>query len=139
MPTPGYRPPWWYRGRHLQTLWGPLLRWFAPPPLRQPLIRFDEEEPIIYRAKLEQQPPGPFPSLLQLIDEKNRKLFVRKIFDRDADAYMDFIQRLESVLTWKEAKSLLDQELQRRKRNPYSKEVIRLSDLVFGRYFSKRS
>ena len=20
-----YRPPWWYRGRHLQTLWGPLL------------------------------------------------------------------------------------------------------------------
>src|SRR5881396_307545 len=21
-----YRPPWWFRGRHLQTLWGPLLR-----------------------------------------------------------------------------------------------------------------
>ncbi len=24
-PSP-YRPPWWFRGRHLQTLWGPLLR-----------------------------------------------------------------------------------------------------------------
>jgi uncharacterized protein len=23
---PAYEPPWWFRGRHLQTLWGPLLR-----------------------------------------------------------------------------------------------------------------
>ena len=35
MPTPGYRPPWWYRGRHLQTLWGPTLRRFRRPPLRR--------------------------------------------------------------------------------------------------------
>ncbi len=33
MDAPSYHPPWWYRGRHLQTLWGPLLRRFAPPPL----------------------------------------------------------------------------------------------------------
>jgi predicted alpha/beta-fold hydrolase len=30
-----YRPPWWYRGRHLQTLWGPLLRPLRRPPLRR--------------------------------------------------------------------------------------------------------
>jgi hypothetical protein len=106
---------------------------------RKTFIRFDEEEPVIYRSKLEQQPPGPFPSLTQLIDEKNRKLFVRKIFDRDVDGYTEFIQRLELVQTWKEAKQLLDQELNRRKISPYSKEVIRLSDLIFGRYFSKRT
>ncbi|MGH7495443.1 MAG: hypothetical protein ACREOO_24050 [bacterium] len=118
----------------------------SPPPAarqkevsRQPFIRFDEEEPVIYRSKLEQQPPGPFPALTQLIDEKNRKLFVRKIFERDPDAYAEFIQRLEVVQTWKEAKQLLDQELNRRRINPYSKEVIRLSDLIFGRYFSKRT
>lgn len=28
-----YRPPWWFRGRHLQTLWGPLLR-----PVRRPRV-----------------------------------------------------------------------------------------------------
>jgi predicted alpha/beta-fold hydrolase len=33
--TPGYHPPWWYRGRHLQTLWGPVLRRFRRPPLRR--------------------------------------------------------------------------------------------------------
>lgn len=31
----GYRPPFWYRGRHLQTLWGPLLRHGRRPPLRR--------------------------------------------------------------------------------------------------------
>ena len=32
---PDYRPPFWYRGRHLQTLWGPLLRHWRRPPLRR--------------------------------------------------------------------------------------------------------
>jgi len=32
---PDYRPPWWYRGRHLQTLWGPLLRRGREPVLRR--------------------------------------------------------------------------------------------------------
>ena len=30
-----YRPAFWYRGRHLQTLWGPLLRRGRRPPLRR--------------------------------------------------------------------------------------------------------
>jgi predicted alpha/beta-fold hydrolase len=33
--APAYQPPWWYRGRHLQTLWGPLLRRFPRPRLRR--------------------------------------------------------------------------------------------------------
>lgn len=28
-----YRPPWWFRGRHLQTLWGPLVRRLPSPRL----------------------------------------------------------------------------------------------------------
>ena len=30
-----YRPPWWYRGRHLQTLWGPLFRPVGRPRYRR--------------------------------------------------------------------------------------------------------
>jgi len=37
--VPAYRPPWWYRGRHLQTLWGPLFR-----PLRCPAVRRERLE-----------------------------------------------------------------------------------------------
>ena len=35
MEAASYHRPWWYRGRHLQTLWGPLLRRFARVPLRR--------------------------------------------------------------------------------------------------------
>jgi hypothetical protein len=33
--APTYRPPWWFRGRHLQTIWGPLLRRRPRPLLRR--------------------------------------------------------------------------------------------------------
>ncbi len=33
--APEYHPPWWYKGRHLQTLWGPVVRRFGRPPLRR--------------------------------------------------------------------------------------------------------
>jgi hypothetical protein len=36
---PQYHPPWWYRGRHLQTVWGPLLRRFARPPVRRERVQ----------------------------------------------------------------------------------------------------
>ena len=35
MPDPDYRPPFWYKGKHLQTLWGPLFRSWRRPPLRR--------------------------------------------------------------------------------------------------------
>ncbi len=34
-PAAAYRPPFWYRGRHLQTIWGPLVRQFGRPRLRR--------------------------------------------------------------------------------------------------------
>ena len=35
MADDSYQPAFWYRGRHLQTLWGPLLRRGRRPPLRR--------------------------------------------------------------------------------------------------------
>jgi len=37
-----YHPPWWYRGRHLQTLWGPFLRRFRSPRIRRERLRTDD-------------------------------------------------------------------------------------------------
>jgi hypothetical protein len=97
-----------------------------------------DEQAVISHAKIEAQPPGPYPSLTQIIDEKNRRVFIRKIFQKDLDAYLAFIERLEAMQTWKEAKALLDREFQQRQVNQYSKEAVRLSDMVFRRYFAKR-
>ena len=35
MASHGYHRPWWYRGAHLQTLWGPFFRQRSAPPLRR--------------------------------------------------------------------------------------------------------
>jgi uncharacterized protein len=37
-----YHPPWWYRGRHLQTLWGPLLRRLTCPALRRERLQTED-------------------------------------------------------------------------------------------------
>ena len=101
-------------------------------------IRFEEdEEHLVYRSQLEQQPTGPFPTLAGLIDDRSRRAFVRKLFQKDTDAYLDFVEQLEAAKSWKDAKALMDQEFNRRSVNPYSKEAVRMSDIMFGRYFSK--
>jgi len=39
-----YHPPFWYRGRHLQTLWGPLLRHWRRPPLRRERLHTPDDD-----------------------------------------------------------------------------------------------
>ena len=92
---------------------------------------------LITRAALEAQPPGPYPSITRLIDGKSRQAFIKKIFHRDLDAYLGFIEDLEATQTWKEAKALLDSTFKQRKVNPYSREAVQMSDLVFSRYFKR--
>lgn len=92
---------------------------------------------IIRRENIEKQPPGPYPSLKALIDNKSKKTFIKKLFDNDEAAYVAFVERLEATDTWKEAKVLFDQEMDRRQVNVFSRNAIKLSDLLFSRYFAK--
>jgi hypothetical protein len=78
------------------------------------------------------------PDLVSLIDVKSRKLFVRNIFHKDENAYDKFIIELQALKTWREAKIRIDQELAKRKNDPFSREAIRLGDIVFSRYFPKK-
>jgi hypothetical protein len=97
----------------------------------------DDAPLFVEHAKIEAQPPGPYPSMTRLIDEKSRQALIKKVFQKDLDAYLDFIERLEELQTWKQAKAFLDGEFKKRRVNPYSKEAVQLSDVVFGRYFIK--
>ena len=64
MVTADYRRPWWYRGRHLQTLWGPLLRRFARVPLRRE--RFHTPDGDFLDLDWLDVPPGRAPLVLIL-------------------------------------------------------------------------
>jgi len=98
----------------------------------------DPYDMIITRSKIEAQPDVPLDSLTKLIDEKDRKFIQKRIFDNDSHAYNEFIRQLELVRSWKEAKRMIDNELFMRSIEPFSKEALRLGDVVFSRYFPKR-
>jgi hypothetical protein len=102
-----------------------------------PKIIFPEEEKgPVYQAQREHQPPGPYPSIHTLIDAKDSKVFVQKLFARDEKAYQTFIDKVDRIDKWREAKQLIDWELNKRKLDPYSREAVKLGDVVFSKYFT---
>ncbi len=101
-------------------------------------VEEDDGQMIINREVIERQPPGPYPPLRSLISHKDRKMFVKKLFANDRGAYHAFVDRLEGIDRWKDAKAVIDQELTRRQINPFSREAARLGDLVFNRYFGRK-
>jgi hypothetical protein len=107
----------------------------------QPRLTFagvEEDNLVIDREVIERQPPGPYPPLRSLISNKERKTLIKKLFNNDRGAYHAFIDRLESIDRWKEAKAAIDEELMRRQIQPFCREAMRLGDIVFSRYFSKK-
>ena len=95
------------------------------------------ENPVIDREKLEEQPPGPYPSLYTFMDQKTRKVFIKKLFGNDEQAFEAFVEKVDQAESWKEAKAIFDAELSRRNISVYSKNAIKLSDFLFSRYFSR--
>ncbi len=102
-----------------------------------PRIVFQEEEKgPVYQSQREHQPPGPYPSIQSLIDSKDYKVLVHKIFERDERAFRSFIDKVDQVDKWRDAKQLIDWELNKRRLDPYCKEAVKLGDIVFAKYFN---
>lgn len=74
--------------------------------------------------------------LLQtLITPKDEKIFMNAVFANDQKNYREFISSINRTLTWKEAIAVLDETLAAAKVDPYCREAIRLSDVVYTRYY----
>ena len=110
----------------------------VPPRITFGGVEEDEGVFFIHRRNIEKQPPGPYPSLRSLISHKERKIFIKKLFEKDKGDYHEFIDKLEETDKWKEAKLIIDEELNQRQLSPFCREAVRLGDLVFSRYFSKK-
>jgi len=91
---------------------------------------------IIRREQIEYQPPGPYPSIHSMMSEKLKNTFVKKIFSKRRKDFNVFFDTIETQKSWKGAKQVLDTELQKRSISPYSKEAVKMSDIIFARYFS---
>lgn len=74
-------------------------------------------------------------NIRDLVDDKEEKIFVKKLFGKDMDEYEMFLDKIQETLTWKEAIVLIENEFVERSIDAYSKEAIRFSDIAYSRYY----
>jgi len=72
-----------------------------------------------------------------LITPKQRKKFIKKIFRKNEKQYEQVIGLLNQTPSWKKASIVIDEYFLQANINPYSKEALEFSDLVYNRYFPK--
>jgi len=75
--------------------------------------------------------------LNNMISQKNRKKFVKKIFKKDDHRYSKFIAYLNQLQNWKKATTAIEEMFYQTGINPYSSIAIEFSDLIYNRYFPK--
>ena len=79
----------------------------------------------------------PLADLDSLIQGRTKKKILKKLFKKKADEYNSFIDIINQHTTWKDASVMIDEEFYERRINPYSKEAIIFSDLIYIRFFPK--
>lgn len=71
------------------------------------------------------------------IHPKQRKKFIKKVFHRKEKQFDRIIVALNQTPTWKQASNIIDDFFMRENINPYSREALEFSDLIYSRYFPK--
>lgn len=79
----------------------------------------------------------PLADINELIAGRTRRKIIKKLFRKKEHEYLNFIQMINGLSTWKEASRIMDDEFYNREINPYSKEAIVFSDLIYVRFFPK--
>ncbi len=114
---------------------------FAPPEEVQPAEMTAEERETaaeqLANVVGEKMKGDSLEDLNVLINPKQRKKFIKKIFRKQERQFQEFITLLNGTPTWKNASILIDSFFYQQGVNPYSKEALEFSDLVYNRYFPK--
>ena len=80
---------------------------------------------------------SPLEDLNALIVGRTRRKIVKKLFKRNEQDFVTFLDALNKESSWKIASKIIDDEFYEREVNPYSKEAISLSDIIYLRFFPK--
>lgn len=80
---------------------------------------------------------GPLQDLHTMIEPKQRKVFIKKLFKKDQEKYDAFLNALNEMSGWKDASTFVDDGYYEHDINPYAKEAITLSDIIYNRFCPK--
>jgi len=75
--------------------------------------------------------------LENLIPRKMRKKIIKRIFKKNESQYTQFTEFINQVPTWKQASAAIDEMFYQTGINPYSRDALEFSDLIYNRYFPK--
>ncbi|UCF62687.1 MAG: hypothetical protein JSW33_08835 [bacterium] len=75
------------------------------------------------------------PSIESLISRKEKKKFVKNLFENNAVRYDEFIQVLNTLKNWSSSFQKMEDEFVRQKRTMREREVIAFTDIVFRRFY----
>jgi hypothetical protein len=106
----------------------------APPKARgEKKVANDLADFVATQIKSDQ----PLQSIDDMIKGRTRKKIIKRLFKKKEKDYVSFINSLNDQPSWKEASIIIDEEFYQRGINPYSKEAITFSDIVYNRFFPK--
>ena len=80
---------------------------------------------------------APLEDLNGIIVGRARKKIIKKLFSKNENEFLSFINLINDETAWKEASVTIDNEFYERGINPYSKEAIIISDIIYLRFFPK--
>ena len=83
------------------------------------------------------QSDQPLADLNTMVSGRTRKKIIKKLFKKNENQFMSFINIVNNHSAWKEASVIIDNEFYERGINPYSKEAIMFSDIIYLRFFPK--
>lgn len=83
------------------------------------------------------QSDSPLEDLNTMVVGRQRRKIIKKLFKKNEQAFMDFLNILNKESTWKSASRIIDDVFYENEINPYSKEAIALSDIIYLRFFPK--
>jgi len=79
----------------------------------------------------------PLQDINTMFTGRTRKKIIKRLFKRKENDFNNFLTQLNTISAWKDASVLIDEEFYERGINPYSKEAIIFSDIVYVRFFPK--
>jgi hypothetical protein len=80
---------------------------------------------------------APLQDLNEMITGRTRKKIIKKLFKKSENELHSFVDRINEQSAWKDASIVIDEEFYERGINPYCKEAIIFSDLIYLRFFPK--
>jgi hypothetical protein len=83
------------------------------------------------------QSDQPLADLNTMVAGRTRKKIIKKLFQKKESEFVSFINLINGQAAWKDASLTIDNAFYERGINPYSKEAIMFSDIIYLRFFPK--